>query len=645
MVRLTYRDDIQVLRGLAVLMVIGFHAAETYIPLGYLGVDIFFVISGYVITPIVIKYFSHSSAQSREKRAFKCFILFLENRFWRLFPALITSLILAAILVLLFAPISDHERFSKQGLFTLIGIGNIGAYLFNGDYFSSNPNPLIHLWSLSVEAQIYILIPIILLLTIKFGGNLEKRLYIIYVLLSVFSFLSLMNPNVLAPMFSLLGIDRFAQFTFYSTSSRIWQFGIGGLLYLCEKRQKKLSSTKSLCALSLVLICLTLAGIFELDYSRNSFVATFLSALVIHTSALEETHRTLKRPLIWIGYRSYSIYLLHMPIFYTIQFSPVMHENYINNTLIWSLSGIFLSIICGSINFTFIESRFRNNSRFELLLNRRMLVSMLFLSAPLILGTMIVGAKNHYWGLEIDRKTQIQFAAEIDQLCDGQTSLGSPCDYSITDSRRTLLLIGDSYATQISQIVIDTGNFLGWNVFVTTHGNCPIQFTDPQETLTNECLKDNLATLKWIQEHRPNSLIVSNRIRPEHDMKSIEDAVDILRRYTKNIIVVGNTPEFPDSDKFMVRRPLFLQLTGAYMPPKRFKVEEMNSGSRSLSDKFLNHMRDLGLDVIDLWGYFCDETYCRRYGESGWLYFEANHLSVSGANLLGPLLSEQITRW
>ena len=188
-----YRRDIQVLRGLAVLAVVLFHTKESYYPLGYLGVDVFFVISGFVVTPLILRIFTDQVNEGWRLTNLK---FFYKRRFYRLAPALAVTLAISAVSIFLFGPVGDHLRFAKQGIATLLLVGNVGAYKYSGDYFSPNPNPLVHTWSLSVEEQIYIFLPLILMLTLHNLRSLKRVFTIVLVFISAISFILFLTPTI-----------------------------------------------------------------------------------------------------------------------------------------------------------------------------------------------------------------------------------------------------------------------------------------------------------------------------------------------------------------------------------------------------------------------------------------------------------------
>ena len=276
----SYRKDIQALRGLAVLAVVLFHATENYFQLGYLGVDVFFVISGFVVTPLIIRIFTYSTPGLGY---FFNLRRFYTRRFYRLAPALAVTLVGSTFLILLLGPPSDHKRFALQGVATVLLIGNIGAYRYSGDYFASNPNPLIHTWSLSVEEQIYLLLPLLLFTVIFNRKKIKKKIISVFGIITFFSFISFVFPTLLQPIYYRMGIQVAGQMSFYSPLDRIWQFTLGGICYFLISRNpfhsREFSRTIHLVFISALLFFLL--GKFHLDVKIASILVSVVAFLII----------------------------------------------------------------------------------------------------------------------------------------------------------------------------------------------------------------------------------------------------------------------------------------------------------------------------------------------------------------------------
>jgi peptidoglycan/LPS O-acetylase OafA/YrhL len=215
-----FRPDIQVMRGIAVLSVVLFHFRENIFSTGYLGVDVFFVISGFVVTPLLVRIFEN---QSSRRSILRKLLGFYRRRFYRLAPAMGATLVLSAILIFLLGNVNDLERFSKQGLATLLLIGNFGAYEYSGEYFSPNPNPLVHMWSLSLEEQIYIGMPLILFFALKRikVGEEARRVSNVFLFLLITSSLFFAFPQLLEPLWTSLDVSNSSAMNFYSPFTRV----------------------------------------------------------------------------------------------------------------------------------------------------------------------------------------------------------------------------------------------------------------------------------------------------------------------------------------------------------------------------------------------------------------------------------------
>jgi peptidoglycan/LPS O-acetylase OafA/YrhL len=360
-----YRIDIQVLRGLAVLAVVLFHAKASYFPLGYLGVDVFFVISGFVVTPLILRIFTDQT--NGEGGRLSNLRYFYKRRFYRLAPALAVVLVISAVTIFLVGPIGDHQRFARQGIATLLLAGNVGAHRYSGDYFSPNPNPLVHTWSLSVEEQIYIFLPLILILILRNRKSLKKITAFVLGVVSAVSFVSFLFPAILQPLYSLAGIKFASEFSFYSPIDRIWQFTAGGLAYLLldryHNRIRKIP--KGIQLLTVVAVAMILLGPLHMNLKVSSILASFIAVIVILFKSLDVLPDFLIEKLVWVGDRSFSIYLVHMPLLYLAEYSPLMQIGTGENRIIQSVIAVVASILLGALSFSTIENRFRNMGKLK----------------------------------------------------------------------------------------------------------------------------------------------------------------------------------------------------------------------------------------------------------------------------------------
>ena len=642
-----YRRDIQVLRGLAVLAVVLFHANESYFPLGYIGVDVFFVISGFVVTPLILRIFTDQPNGGRLSNL----RYFYMRRFYRLAPALAVTLAISAISIFLLGPVGDHQRFARQGIATLLLAGNVGAYKYSGDYFSPKPNPLVHTWSLSVEEQIYIFLPLVLILILRNRKSVKKITVFILGVISVLSFVSFLFPVILQPFYSRAGIEIASQISFYSPIDRIWQFTAGGLAYLLldryQNRIRKIS--KGIQSLTVIAVVMILFTPLYMNLKVSSILASFIAVIVILFKSLDVLPDFLIKKLEWVGDRSYSIYLVHMPLLYLAKYSPLMQIGTGENHKIQSSIAVVASILLGALSYSKIENKYRNRGKADHSSLKTTVVSIvLTLLIPVVIFVSLerstaFGIKNS--GLPVPSEILPWNWDKECQFNSPQPNINpEPCKYGYHNSGKSILLIGDSHAASDSRAIISLGNSNEMNTFIFTFQGCGFVLNSKDfkssysyPYLTPDCIKHNLSILNFVQNSNPTVIIYAHRsssimVSP-NNLKSrtqynemVLKNLKVLMKEKIDIIHIGSVPEL-------------LPIVTRVQDWKNSKSNFSNIPFEDNSYWENNKVTGYYLNTLNI---FCPKKVCRNKSNEGWLFHDADHLSEIGANSLIPELDPLI---
>ncbi|WP_445364081.1 acyltransferase family protein [Microbulbifer sp. ANSA003] len=334
-----YRKEIDGLRFLAVAPVIIFHYHPATLPLGYLGVDLFFVISGYLITGLIMK--------DADKGSFNLAHFYI-RRIRRILPAALVVFLFVLISGLIFFISSDLIRLSTSLLTSLFFVSNI-YFWRSGGYFGASDElkPLLHSWSLSIEEQFYLVFPCTLLMLTKLSKN--KKFYIILACLVILTSISL-NIFILS-----IGGENPA---FFLTPTRIWQLAIGVLVALLAYRNPQQNKN--------INILLSYLGfgmiIVAYSYPENSIIPAILittgTGLMLYqpigSQSLLYCILTLSA-IRFIGLISYSMYLWHWPVISIIKYVYVdPPSNYV------LILGFLFTCLASALTWKFIEIPFRN---------------------------------------------------------------------------------------------------------------------------------------------------------------------------------------------------------------------------------------------------------------------------------------------
>ncbi len=361
---MTYRPEIDGLRALAVIPVIFYHASYPFFSGGYLGVDIFFVISGYLISHIILDELA--------KNRFSI-LNFWKRRAKRILPALLSVIIFTSFLSYFYIPNNEIKVFTNSVVSSLFFYSNF-FFQFNTGYFdlAAEYQPLIHTWSLSIEEQFYILFPIFLLLFYK--SNYKLLLFIILILSLFFAQwggnLKLSYPYIED---ELLFYNKGLFNDFMLPFSRVWELILGFFASIILIKKKKIFSSNKFLAESICFISLGLIffSVYNFDkyspypsfYTLVPCLSTFFLIIFLNNSIflIKLLSNTI---LVKIGLISYSLYLFHFPIFSLLKFNLYSFSNsYVLDFIIF-----FLVIIIAALNYKFIETPFRKNINFKVTL-------------------------------------------------------------------------------------------------------------------------------------------------------------------------------------------------------------------------------------------------------------------------------------
>lgn len=435
-----YRNDIDGLRAIAVLLVILFHAGSTFFPAGFIGVDIFFVISGYLISGIILSQIRKDEFSFSE---------FLVHRLWRIQPALIVvSGVTLVVSTLLFLP-ADFLLFLNSAKYNAIFLSNQFFARQSATYASPDSNifPLLHTWSLSVEWQWYFVLPLCVLA----GAWLSKRLKLTRQqsqtdrLLFV---LWLLITTLLAAL-SLIVTAKHPGQAYYFLTTRAFEFTAGGSAFLLTRLvptvRTSVASLLSIAAFSLLIMVALKPGVIGSYPNGYTLIIVTAAAVILFCGHYREKvvgYLLSCPPLVFIGKISYSLYLWHWPVFAFCRYMDI------------TLTGVNLCLAISTIiglslaSYFFIEKPLRR---------RRPLLKVSLLQLvilPVALFCLLNPLAARYEGFPqrlgkhylYQYKTLEQYAnlaKNRDACLEGEQNPGE-CQFGDMKANKTALLIGDS---------------------------------------------------------------------------------------------------------------------------------------------------------------------------------------------------------
>lgn len=426
-----FRYDIGFLRALAVFIVVFFHYKIPFFQGGFIGVDIFFVISGFLMTSIILKGFDRDFFSIKD---------FYIRRFERIVPALAVMMMCVLVITFfIYFPV-DLKQVSIYTFFSGLFLSNY-YYLFNSDYFdaSSQTNILLHTWSLSVEWQFYIIYPLFLVLLKKFYLKRKKEFNAIFLTITLFSFLLVIVFNNFFP-------SSYSKISFFSFTHRAWEMMFGGMAFLYKDFfENKISDffKNILIGLSIVVIAISIIFLNE-TYTWPSSLTLLPVVGTFLVIALGKEYNFYKKSIIqYIGNISYSWYLWHWPIW-------VIAKYFDYKGVEVTVLLIVISLLLASLSYELIEKRSK------LVSLKNMIIGSSFVILLSSIGIFVRPNKSLFskdavllseYGDHYDENRRKQFHSGV---CHNVSKVDYKKCLCIDVKKKNILLLGDSHAGQFS---------------------------------------------------------------------------------------------------------------------------------------------------------------------------------------------------
>ncbi|MDC4894292.1 acyltransferase [Acinetobacter baumannii] len=636
----SFRYDINGLRAYAVILVVLFHFGILGFSGGFIGVDIFFVISGFLMTKIIVS--------GIEKNSFNILKFYL-SRAHRIIPALAILCLFITLIGWFTLTPQELKEYSKHVISSLSFISNI-QYFREAGYFdaASHEKLLLHTWSLSVEWQFYIILPLLLVLFNKIfkSANTLKILYLILFSISLTLSIIISKSNSSA--------------AFYLLPTRAWEMMAGGLIFiLFQNLTLNNLATKiiELTGFTLIAISLIIFTGSTLWPSYNAFLpvlGTFLILLANNNNSIFTNNKICQ----FLGNSSYSIYLWHWPIvFYLSYFEK-------ENSIIYITFSIALSIFLGYISYKIIEIPSRKWLS-QKKINSGYLITFTYLFISISFFSFLYLKDGLIKRFPQNIQTMIEKGNEKNPLfskCQISSGINVPeCKYG--NGVIKLIVIGDSHAEAmipaIQKALPPDSALIDW-----TYSGCPT--VENIKKINNPDFKCGEVVSKFLQktsQFPDTPILIVNRINvlfhgakdgdsdivhpiryidkpfkaynAEYEKTMKEAYINTLCKFSENneVYVTRPIPEFPvNVPKILVHREIMRSST-----PLKITREAHIKRSRLAWEAQDEAAKKCGIKILDTTNFFCDQKICYSENKGIPLYFDDDHLNLYGARILTPL--------
>ncbi|MCU4548757.1 acyltransferase [Acinetobacter pittii] len=588
---MNYRNDIQILRGVAVAFVVLFHLEIAGLSSGFLGVDVFFVISGFLMAIL----YKHGEIKK-----------FFQRRANRLLPSYFVTVIFTFLFSLFLVLPSELNQVSKQAIFSIFFANNIGFWMQNSYFSKTEFNPLLHLWSLGVEIQFYLFVPLLVWLFRK----------------SKFFLPLILGGSFLSCLF-MLGISP--KTSFYMMPLRVWEFliGFGVAYYLTNNGNLKFENKRILGLVSLIaLLLIPFIPVDGQSFSRIfghpglfALLVCLLTASVLSFGLPKKIEDSLVgKLLVKIGEYSYSIYLVHFPIIVLYLYQPFSGTILHTDSLIDKTKILLFIVITAILIHKYVEIRkFKTISKIYV---------GSFISIICLLGISKILPNYQYSYEEKNIFNAVNDRSEY--RCGRYTNITNrsliSCKLNTENFDKSVFLVGNSHADAIKKEFTKTASRNGFNTYFLVSNTPLMDSSVTPKMLINEA---NKYKIKHLIIHYAYKTI---------DTKKIIEMGDLAKRNGIKISYILPIPVFEETVPKIVwnNRAKYIDIKTSYVEKNKEFINELKSYTLKNSDFKLYEVADM----------MCPKNCLLADKEMHPYYFDTNHLTLTGSTLLLPVFEE-----
>ncbi|HWW85849.1 MAG TPA: acyltransferase family protein [Vicinamibacterales bacterium] len=648
--RSTFRPDIEGLRAIAILQVVAYHALIPGVSGGYVGVDVFFVLSGFLITGLLVREIDQTGALDLAR--------FYARRARRLLPAVAVVLVVTIVASAIILSPYEQRSISTSATSTAAYVSNLYFAKWSTDYLNNRRegNPFLHTWSLSVEEQFYLIWPVFVMYALsvlpwqhrKALGH--RRLLWFMTAAAVVSF----------AMSDFLTVTH-QPWAFFSSPTRAWEFAVGALAMLVSREQvsaNRMSSSSELVSwlgLSGLLAATTLFGRTTLFPGNAALLPALSTALILWATTQNPQGSVVRilrtRPLQGIGRLSYSWYLWHWPVI--ILGSAIL----VTPSLLARVSLALLSLVPAVISYRLVEDPIRHNR--WLTSKNRYSITMAGVLAVFLVGVSVMWTLTSDWASQL--ASQIRYTSAVS---DGPRRLSqrngctaefadvqaNPCDFGDEHSPDTLVLIGDSYAAQWFPAFDLIASRRHWHLVTLIKVSCALAEVTPFDERVGryytECTEWRQRAIAYIRQNRPALTIMTSLndyvLGDEEWQAGITKVVDAIASASDSVLILKDTPTGGfDMPSCLARRawhPSFVPSPSCEFPLNDPATSRIFDFQQSAATRHANVV------ASDVSSRLCPDGVCSGEIEKFLVYRDAHHITASAALWLKPALEAEIER-